>query len=94
MSFETTLKIWDLFAYHGEVIHFRLGLCILSLIAPKIIDASYEDTIGIIRDFCYHLDEKKLLNNLLSHKLSYDKLENALKKVKNSKTLEKHETPF
>ena len=73
-SFETTLKLWDHLLYFGEVVLYRIALSIMELIRVHIMETSYEDTIGLIQGCSVYVREDKLLELVLAHKLSNQKL--------------------
>lgn len=81
LSFEGTLKFWDQLLYFGEVVLFRMALAIFELVKPHIMEANYEDTIGLIQGFGSYVREDKLLDLLVHHKLSEDKLQRSLDKA-------------
>ena len=84
LSFEGTLKIWDQLLYHGEVVLFRMALGIFELIKPHIIDANYEDTVGLTQGFASYIQENKLLEIIVTHKLTDEKVQKHLEKAQKS----------
>jgi hypothetical protein len=61
LSFEGTLKFWDYLLYAGETVLFRLALSIFELVGHRLMDTSYEETIGLIQGFGGFGKEKKLI---------------------------------
>jgi hypothetical protein len=81
LSFEATLKFWDQLAYAGELALFRLALTIFDLTAPRIMDTNYEETLGLIQGFAGYTKETKLLEGVMHHKLTGEKLHRTLDRV-------------
>lgn len=81
LSFEATLKFWDQLAYAGELALFRLALTIFDLIAPRIMDTNYEETLGLIQGFAGFTKEAKLLEGVMHHKLTAEKLHRSFDRV-------------
>jgi hypothetical protein len=81
LSFEGTLKFWDQLLYHGEVVMFRMALAIFELVKPHILEASYEDTVGLTQGFAGYVREEKLFEIALNHKLTDERLQKHLEKA-------------
>ena len=74
LSFEGTLKFWDLLMYHGEVVLFRMALGIFDMVKPHILEANYEETVGLVQGFNSYVNEVKLFEIVVNHKLSAEKM--------------------
>ena len=81
LSFEATLKFWDQLLYQGEVVLFRMALSVIEVIEPWLQDTTYEQTLGLIQSFGGYCGEEKLLDCLVHHRLSSEKLERTMAKV-------------
>ena len=81
LSFEGTLKFWDQLMYHGEVVLFRMALGIFDMVRQHVMETNYEETVGLIQGFASYVNETKLIDNVISHKLSSEKMFRYLEKA-------------
>eukprot|EP01016_Furgasonia_blochmanni_P043546 TRINITY_DN5933_c0_g1_i1.p1 TRINITY_DN5933_c0_g1~~TRINITY_DN5933_c0_g1_i1.p1 ORF type:complete len:337 (-),score=57.15 TRINITY_DN5933_c0_g1_i1:62-985(-) len=86
-TFENTLKLWDLFLFHGEVVIFRTGLHLLKMIEPKLVKLDYDGTLFLLRSCTREIDQEELLDRVAKSSLSHDKLQQRF--LREEKKLEK-----
>lgn len=68
---------------------FRLSLAILDLVGQRLLNTSYEETIGLIQGFGGFGKEKKLIESISQNKLTSEKLHKTIERVQ--KSIEKGE---
>ena len=67
--------------YHGEVVLFRMALGIFDMVKPHILEANYEETVGLVQGFNSYVNEVKLFEIVVNHKLSAEKMYKHLEKA-------------
>jgi hypothetical protein len=82
LSIETTLKFWDHLVFFEEVAIFRMCLAVFEQLGPIILELNFEEAINFIREYSHNIKEDKLLEGLVSSKLTSEKLYKAFEKVK------------
>ena len=73
-SFEVTLGLWDVMLFYGELGVFRIGVAIIELIGPKILELGYEEAMEVVRNCGENVDESKLLELVSGSKLSRERM--------------------
>jgi len=63
-SLPVVVNIWDLFLYYGEIVFFKMAICIFSFIENEITLLNYEECQILIRNSTKTLDTDKLLKIL------------------------------
>ena len=59
---------------------FRTALAILSCFEEKLLKSDFDDSLLLIRNFTYKLEEKELFKKILSYNITPEKFQQRLEK--------------
>ena len=71
------MKIWDLLGYQGEILLYRISICIFEMIGKRLLNHNYEHTVGLIQSYWSYIDEGKLLEMVVNSKVGVDRISRA-----------------
>ena len=74
MSFETLLRVWDIYLNEGLKTIFRMGIGFLKYYEKELLNGTFEDMQDIFRDGMGKVDTEKFINTCFSFKITHAQL--------------------
>eukprot|EP00744_Colponema_vietnamica_P009768 GILI01013862.1.p1 GENE.GILI01013862.1~~GILI01013862.1.p1 ORF type:complete len:364 (-),score=76.76 GILI01013862.1:851-1942(-) len=72
--FDVVVRVWDIFLSEGIKIVFRVALAILKQYHDKLLECSFEDIIGVLKDVPFFIEADTIIPSALQIKLTTRKL--------------------